>query len=39
MAIILSIKVAEMEKKIRSIIGGEKEPNNLFTLVEESDKA
>ena len=38
MAIILSIKVSEMDKKIKSIIGGDKDPNNLFTLVEESDK-
>jgi len=27
-----------MDKKIKSIIGGDKDPNNLFTLVEESDK-
>ena len=38
MAIILSIKVSEMEKKLKSIIGNEKEPNNLFSLVDSSDK-
>jgi len=33
MTIILSIKVSEMDKKIKSIVGNDREPNCLFTLV------
>ena len=38
MAIILSIKVAEMEKKIKHLMGDEHDPVNLFSIVEDASK-
>lgn len=38
MAIILSIKVSEMQKKIKSIVAGERD-NTLFSLLQDSGKS